>query len=465
MANLHILLAEGDNGFRASAQRTLTRQGYFVIPVSTAEEALKALQNEPVDVVVADVALMSPDDLELVRAAQARSPAPPVLLTANPDRIATAANGVRQGAADYVLKPIDDFTRLVGLIERVAGSSVPAIAPAVAAASAPESGVAEAASTRFLTATTLGQDLYQLLSLYVAELAQLARAPRVLTALYQENGQLQVGAAFGYVDRAEATRALGLAVMEEFAWRVIEGREALWQSANLGHNDQPSSAQEMLGFPLLYGGHVLGVTLIPATLPRSQMPAAVLDGIKHLTQQASLVVELAHVRELAERRNPSDRVTGLLARTHFFELTDREFRRSWRFGEPIGALEVDVDDFSKIQLLLGPHSGDDVMQQIARSVRPRLRSIDLVGRLDVDKLGILVLMASRETVMSVAERLRRAIAEIELPTPEETWQVTASIGVATYPREQCASVHDLFALAAQATRAAKRAGRNRVVGV
>ncbi len=217
--------------------------------------------------------------------------------------------------------------------------------------------------------------------------------------------------------------------------------------------------------PLLYDGRVLGVTLIPVTGPHEQVTAAGLKEIKNLSQQASVLVELARVRDLAERRNPSDRVTGLLTRTHFFELADREFRRSWRFGEPIGALEVDVDDFSKIQLLLGPHSGDEVMQQIARAVRPRLRSIDLVGRLDMDKLGILVLMASRETVVSVAERLRRSIAEIELPGPEETWQVTASIGVATYPREQCASVHDLFALAAQATRAAKRAGRNRVVGV
>ena len=102
---------------------------------------------------------------------------------------------------------------------------------------------------------------------------------------------------------------------------------------------------------------------------------------------------------------------------------------------------------------------------VALAVAPRVRSIDLLGRIDGDQLGIVVLKGTRETGPRIAERLRLAVAEIEVDTPDGPWQVTASVGVATYPREQCASIHDLFGLAGQAVRIAKRAGRNRVVAV
>jgi diguanylate cyclase (GGDEF)-like protein len=224
-------------------------------------------------------------------------------------------------------------------------------------------------------------------------------------------------------------------------------------------------AHEMLGLPLSYANQVKGVALAFAVAPRETFQPAVLDSLRRLTQQASLTVELANARTLAELRNPFDATTGLLSRERFFELADREFRRSWRFGEPLAVVELDVDDFTKLQRLLGPGSGEQVIQQVAGAVHPRLRSVDLLGRLDTDKLGAVVVLGTREQTTKIAERLRRAVAEIELVTPDGPWQVTASLGFATYPREQCASIHDLFALASQATVAAKRAGRNRVVGV
>ena len=465
MANLRVLLADSDTAFRNSAQRALTRQGYFVIPAASSSDALAHLENDYIDVVVTDVVLPPRDGLELLQATRVHSPAPPVILLTDARTIGVAATGVRQGAFDYLIKPFEDFTRLAVLIDRVAGRS-PVEPPPAQAEPPPGPALGEQACARFLSAAAAGQDLNSLLNLYVAEVSRLAHAPQTVVLLMLENAQLQYMTSHGYVDRTEAMHAYAEAGGEDLAWRVVEMRDLLWDlSAPVPNYQGEREPQEMLGLPLIYGDQTLGVAIAFTTSPRDTFPPALLDALRRLTQEASMAVELTRARTLAERRNPSDVVTGLLTREHFFELADREFRRSWRFGEPIGALQLDVDHFSKIQQMLGISGGHEVMQQIATAVRPYVRSIDLVGRLEVDELGVLVLMGTREHAQQIAERLRRAVAEIELVTPEGPWQVTVSIGFTTYPREQCASVHDLFALAAQATRAAKRAGRNRVVGV
>jgi diguanylate cyclase (GGDEF)-like protein len=464
MSNLRVLLADSDNSFRVSAQRALTRQGYFVIPAASSSDALAHLDNDQIDVVVADVVLPPRDGLELLQAAKVHQPAPPVILLTDARTIGFAATGVRQGAFDYLLKPFDDFTRLAVLIDRVAGK--PPAEPDVPEATLASPSPVEQAEAEFLAAATAGQDLNSLLNLYAAQVAQLAHAPHSVVLLMQDNAQLQYATSHGYVDGSEASKAYSDARAEEFAWRVIETRDLLWDvSPPIPGTNGNREPQEILGLPLLYQERALGVAIAFATAPRETFQPAMLEALHRLTLEAALVLELARVSTLAERRNPSDRITGLLKREHLYESADREFRRSWRFGEPIGALELDVDNFSKLKQLLGVDSVQQVMQEVAAAVRPHIRSIDLVGRLDVDKFGVLVLMGTREHTEQIADRLRRAVAEIEIVTAEGPWQVTVSIGFTTYPREQCASVHDLFALAAQAARAAQRSGYNRVVGV
>ncbi len=464
MVNLRLLLADPDSSFRTNAQHALARQGYTILPAATAADALGTLEKEPVDVLVADVGLAQSDSVDLLRAARSRSPSLPVILLAEPRALAAAAAGVRRGAFDYVLKPVYDFSRLSLLVDRAAAR--PTIAPVQQQDEnrIVEHRVADSASGRFLAAAVAGEDVNQLLSLYALELSQLAHAPQVIVLRTGENAQFQVVASHGYVDRAEAARVYAASGCEDLAWRVLQAREPIWDNAGQALQGQ-SEVKGLLGLPLTYGGRGLGVGLALTALTRLETDEATMDAVRILTQEASLAVEVSRSRELADQRNAFDPVTGLLTSAHFFELAEREFRRCWRFGEPLGVMELDVDDFRRVPLLLGPRGGDEVMQQVACAVRPRVRSIDLVGRLDQDKVGIIVLKGTRETTPTVGERLRRGVAEIELATPEGPWQVTASIGIATYPREQCASVHDLFALAAQATRAAKRAGRNRVVSV
>ncbi len=471
MTNLRVLLADADSSFRTNAERALSRQGYFVIPVESSTAALEHLEKDGADVVVADVALPPRDGLELLRTAKAKEPSPPVILLTDPRTIAAAATGVRQGAFDYLIKPLDDFTRLAVLIDRVAGrtpaeEAAPPQPEPEPANPPPLPTLGDQSTGRLLTAVNDGQDLPSILTLFADELAQQANSRQALILLAKGNGQFDVAASHGFADQADAARTFNSAGWEDFAWHVAEAGESQWQADTAaGPTDGRVKAPELLGLPIQHVRRLLGVALVPGAAPRDSIATSRLDALRQLSDIAALAIHVNGLEELAAKRNPVDSATGLWNKDHFFEEADREFRRSWRFGEPLGALELDIDDFSRLLQLLGSESSDAVMEQVAQVVRPRVRGIDLVGRLDRDKIGVVLLMGTRERSLLVAERLRRAVAEIELVTPEGFWQVTASVGVATYPREQCASVHDLFALAAQGTRAAKRAGRNRVVAV
>ncbi|TAH52581.1 MAG: diguanylate cyclase [Chloroflexota bacterium] len=458
MANLRVLVAESDPLVRVAAQSALTQQGYFVVPAADGSEALAHMQNNSLDVVVAQVELPKHDALELVRAAQERVHPIPVILLADANSIAAAANGVREGAFDYLVKPLDDLNRLAILIDRAAGK-LPPLHREEARVAPPAATLVEAKSTPLLESITNATELNGLLNQFVIELARATRAAHTFVLLSHADGQLHLTASHGFTARTEAGRVYANEIDENFALRVASAKTLRWagESAN-------SPRQNTLGVPLLFQDQVLGIAIAHETAPPETFTNAMLDSVTALSQQAAIGIELARLAARVKRLEPLDPVTGLITREQFFELADRDFRRAWRFEHTLCAVVMDVDDFGTMHLQLGPQETDQVMRRVAHTVRQHVRRVDLVGRLSPHTLGLVLWMAKKEQGIAVAERLRMLVAEIQVQTEEDVWQVTASFGVAVY-RSTVASVFDLFGIADQALRAAKRAGRNRVEGV
>lgn len=457
MANLRVLIAYQDETARMHVQRALTRQGYFVVPAADGNEALAHMQNGSLDVVVTQVSLPKHDGLEILRAAREKKTPLPVILLTDPNHIVDAANGVRDGAFDYLVTPLDDLTRLAILIERASGQSAapgPTF-PSTATVSTP----ADLQNARLLNTIANTHEFSTVLNQFAIEFAQMARAAYTFVLLPHSDGQLHLTAAHGFTTRAEAGRSFTNQVGESFALRVAAAKALKWQEG--GEKD---SGATTLGVPLLFQDQIMGIAIAHQMPPAETFPVAQVAAIQGLAQQAAIGIELARLTGRVKRLEPRDPITGLLSREHFFELADRDFRRAWRFNQTLCAIVMDVDDFSAMHLELGPAETDQVMRRVAHCVREHVRRVDLVGRLSPHTIGLSLWMAHKEHGIAVAERLRLLIAEIQVPTQEDVWQVTASFGVAAY-RDSIASVFDLFGISDQALRAAKRAGRNRVEGV
>ena len=169
---------------------------------------------------------------------------------------------------------------------------------------------------------------------------------------------------------------------------------------------------------------------------------------------SSVLTSLAE-RTALEEAVYHDALTGVLNR-HALPIIERRLLRRSTTDPSSFLLMVDVDHFKTVNDTLGHAMGDQVLRNIAMTLRNMLRPDDSVLRWGGEEFLVCLPNTQPEDALLVAEKLRRAVAELAGPAP-----VTASIGVA----EVLAS-HDLAAsidTADQAMLQAKATGRNRII--
>ena len=169
-------------------------------------------------------------------------------------------------------------------------------------------------------------------------------------------------------------------------------------------------------------------------------------------------VELA---ELAQR----DPLTGLANRRSYENAEIMLWRVALEAGHRLGLIVVDIDHFKDYNDFYGHPAGDACLQAVARCLMEQLRGTDdLVARVGGEEFAILLPALTVETAGDIAERVRQAVAALELP--HLGWGVgqivTISCGACSLVPQEGIAPRDLFAAADAALYAAKQGGRNRV---
>jgi two-component system, NtrC family, response regulator AtoC len=103
----NILVVDDDAVIRSQLVRLYTHSGYTVVPVSSAEEALKQLGEANIDFVITDIKLPGMDGVELIAHMQENHPDVPVIAITGYSNIETAITVLKHGACDFVIKPFD----------------------------------------------------------------------------------------------------------------------------------------------------------------------------------------------------------------------------------------------------------------------------------------------------------------------------------------------------------------------
>ncbi|MET1078194.1 MAG: sigma-54-dependent response regulator transcription factor FleR [Pseudomonas sp.] len=121
-----ILLVEDDRALREALGDTLDLGGYGYRAVDCAEAALDALDQEAFSLVISDVNMPGMDGHQLLGLVRQRYPSVPVLLMTAFGAVERAVDAMRQGAADYLVKPFEPKT-LLELVARHALGRLPAV--------------------------------------------------------------------------------------------------------------------------------------------------------------------------------------------------------------------------------------------------------------------------------------------------------------------------------------------------
>jgi diguanylate cyclase (GGDEF)-like protein len=144
--------------------------------------------------------------------------------------------------------------------------------------------------------------------------------------------------------------------------------------------------------------------------------------------RAALDVEsLRRDTAVAERRALEDPLTGVGNR----RALDAALGQSRHGDGPSSLLVVDLDAFKTVNDRYGHLLGDEVLCCVADAIRGVARADDVVVRLGGDEFVVLARGTDELGGAAMAERLRRAIAAIEVPVPHGTVRLTATVGVGT----------------------------------
>ncbi|WP_374662650.1 GGDEF domain-containing protein [Inhella sp.] len=143
-----------------------------------------------------------------------------------------------------------------------------------------------------------------------------------------------------------------------------------------------------------------------------------------------LLREVEAARVASAVQASTDALTGLLNRRRWLELAHREWQRAHTDGEPLAVLLLDVDNFKAINDAHGHATGDQVLQNLARTVEQSLRPGDAVGRWGGEEFVALLPRAALASALQAAERVRQAVQASPMTLNGQTLEVTVSIGVA-----------------------------------
>ena len=155
----------------------------------------------------------------------------------------------------------------------------------------------------------------------------------------------------------------------------------------------------------------------------------------------------------------NDGLTGELNRHHLTEVLEDTLEDAIRFRSSCGFLLLAIDNLSHINESYGFDIADQVIAEVAKRVRGRMRGKDTLGRFSGSKLGLVLRDCTPDDLETAAQRLLTAVRDQLVPTAAGAIAVTATIGGVTAPRH-ARSVAEILTRAREAldTAAAKRRG-------
>ena len=470
-----ILVVDDEPAIRDFMAIAFADEGYHVQKAGTAEEALALLAQAPVDTVFTDIRMPGMNGVELLRRIRSTWTEIEVVIMTSDATVDTAIAAIREGAYDYLLKPVDDVQILCALARRVKDKrdlieelkrknvALTRLAAEMAALQDWSRRLALSLDAEILHKTAV-DGLSALSGGRVSALYTLpdARSRFVLTSVTAApEGLASSELPFGTADVPGGRAAFaGLA-----DWSPLRSELAL------RHGAEPSAVH-----PLVVGGEPYGFL---ATFAASDATAIRARGeaaggtIAQFVAAVSTALGNALLYRAVAEATLRDGLTGLYNHRYFQERLVAEIARAERGGKPVTLLFFDIDHFKKLNDTHGHPVGDRVLIGFAEILRNssrvsdagfKLRSSDIAARYGGEEFCLILPETTRDEAKQKAERLRLAVETFPFPGRESQpgGAVTVSVGIAEFPRD-ATDAKSLVSAADIALYSAKRSGRNKVM--
>lgn len=198
-------------------------------------------------------------------------------------------------------------------------------------------------------------------------------------------------------------------------------------------------------------------TIWPLALPSSVAVILIMSTLYHTIEELMEELELRRLEALEQAQH--DALTGVANKRLLQERVEQAIARHRRSGEKFCVLMIDLDDFKRINDLLGHQTGDVLLKEAATRLEGLVRETDTVARFGGDEF--LVLQTNVKSPADVSRLCSRITQELEAVylVGEREMRLPASIGAA-FVTDDFESASDYVRAADVALYAAKDSGRN-----
>ena len=255
---------------------------------------------------------------------------------------------------------------------------------------------------------------------------------------------------------------LALHVLVVFTWLLMAaGAYVIWDVAaavartteivaESKHVDQLEQRSDEIGTLMQSFSRMLG-TIEGQALEINSFAARLDAAYKELESTNSRLKEFSF----------KDEVTGLYNRRFFSIRLEEEISRYRRFNHPVSVVLLDLDGFKEVNDRMGHAAGDETLRDIAQILLKHSRGINVISRYGGDEFAVLLVETPKAGARLYADRIRQVVSTYPFSHGQ---RVTASFGVSSLPEDMATSPDDIIRSADDALYAAKRAGKNKVVG-
>ncbi|MBW2445890.1 MAG: response regulator [Deltaproteobacteria bacterium] len=408
MPSGRILAVDDQPYFRSFIQELLREDGYEVRTAASAAEAYHALEHDDFDAVLTDVVLPDVEGIEFVRALRDQHPEVTTVVLASVGDVKTAVDCMKEGAGDYLLKPIERGALQHTLESLFARRRL------------------EAEHHRLMQENLdyMGElSLYERAMGLFSTLSLEPLAERIVDGLCLETGAQGAVLWIAPVEESPSLRlvaAKGLVRMvdepEEIQIRRFP-REFDGMADGFGTSRVIDVEHELAGrsvpagglyVPFVRGGELIALARLTDKLERQAFEDGDRAAVEKFVELAGLGLANALRFRSLERRSFKDPTTKAYTLAYFEDLVRNEIHKASRFGRHFSLLKIDLGNLDPIRRQLSDPELGHWLESVVFHVARALRSTDLVAAESDSRYRVLL----PETDALGAAVLKRRIREM-----------------------------------------------------
>jgi diguanylate cyclase (GGDEF)-like protein len=441
-----VLVVEDDSFFRETFRDLLREDGYEVDVAASGAEAIEKLRKQYYHVVVTDLVMQGINGLDLLSNVKQYDSSIEVILVTGHANVETAIYALKNGARDYLVKPInqDELKHTVALCveqRRLLDENLEL----------------KRQINLFQVSQTIANclELERIYSLVVDALAKEVDVSRGIG--YFLEGDNLVLKELKMLDKVTAER-IGSSLSAHFKTQKKKS-----ESIIVRIDDEFLKSKDINKSLLLFirsKTHLQGVIILfnePGKEFRSDINQ---KNLHFLLEQSSLALDNASRFAMARNLANIDELTGLFNYRYLDVALDHEIKRTGRYGSSLALIFLDLDLFKNVNDVHGHLIGSKVLKEVGVLLKNLTREVDLVFRYGGDEFTIILIETGMAGAARVAERIRMCIEDhIFLANEGYSIKITACLGYSVYPDDSKSKI-ELLELADQAMYHGKLHGKN-----